>query len=154
MITHQERYPQEDLGSSIVLQKDVSYSCGSCGYALNLRSSNRNTSNIDSKYGKSLKKGIISFLYVDESKFTQIDELKCLPHFLTKRSWGLLQPRTKLLCRKCGNLIGYAYEETIPPLGSAASDSSSGVGMAMCRKYRIKIRALQPCDEASLPFIL
>ncbi|XP_045809562.1 uncharacterized protein LOC123903918 isoform X2 [Trifolium pratense] len=36
--------------------RDVRYSCGSCGYDLNLSSSNRNTSSIDSKYGKSIKR--------------------------------------------------------------------------------------------------
>nr|XP_034904324.1 uncharacterized protein LOC118041193 isoform X3 [Populus alba] len=38
-------------------QSDISYSCGSCGYPLNLTSSNRITSNIGSGYQKSIKKG-------------------------------------------------------------------------------------------------
>ncbi|KAI9178145.1 hypothetical protein LWI28_023257 [Acer negundo] len=42
---------------------DVSYSCGSCGYPLNLTSSNRITTGIGSaEYQKSIKKGRISFL--------------------------------------------------------------------------------------------
>ncbi|XP_019227311.1 PREDICTED: uncharacterized protein At4g08330, chloroplastic-like isoform X2 [Nicotiana attenuata] len=41
------------FGSS---RRDVSYSCGSCGYELNLNSSSRNTASIGSKYGKSIKK--------------------------------------------------------------------------------------------------
>ncbi|XP_042062809.1 uncharacterized protein At4g08330, chloroplastic-like [Salvia splendens] len=49
----------------------VSYSCGSCGYELNLNSCNRNISLIDSEYGKSMKRGVISFFSVDESRFTQ-----------------------------------------------------------------------------------
>ncbi|XP_061960988.1 uncharacterized protein LOC133681840 isoform X3 [Populus nigra] len=38
-------------------QSDISYSCGSCGYPLNLTSSNRITSNIGSGYQKSIKNG-------------------------------------------------------------------------------------------------
>ncbi|RHN77923.1 hypothetical protein MtrunA17_Chr1g0159961 [Medicago truncatula] len=37
-------------------QRDVRYSCGACGYELNLSSSNRNTTSIGSKYGKSIKR--------------------------------------------------------------------------------------------------
>ncbi|XP_060673373.1 uncharacterized protein At4g08330, chloroplastic-like isoform X3 [Ziziphus jujuba] len=66
--------------------RDVSYSCGTCGYELNLSSSNRNTSTIGSKYGKSIKRGIISFIYIDDSRFTQVDEIQCIPHF-SKHSW-------------------------------------------------------------------
>ncbi|XP_010544805.1 PREDICTED: uncharacterized protein At4g08330, chloroplastic isoform X2 [Tarenaya hassleriana] len=51
--------------------RHVNYSCGSCGYELNLSSSNRITSTIGSKYGKSIKSGIISFFNIDESRFTQ-----------------------------------------------------------------------------------
>ncbi|XP_034197072.1 uncharacterized protein At4g08330, chloroplastic isoform X2 [Prunus dulcis] len=84
---------------------DVNYSCGSCGYELNLSSNNRNTSTIGSnKYGKSIKRGIISFFHIDDSRFTQVDELQCKPHF-SKRSWGLFSRRTKLLCRKCENMM-------------------------------------------------
>ncbi|CAH1433095.1 unnamed protein product [Lactuca virosa] len=55
-------------------QADVSYSCGSCGYPLNLASSNRITSEIGSKYRKSIRKGSISFASIDLSRFTQFDE--------------------------------------------------------------------------------
>ncbi|KAA8543598.1 hypothetical protein F0562_021656 [Nyssa sinensis] len=82
-------------------QADVSYSCGSCAYPLNLTSSNRITSGIGSEYRKSLKKGYISFLSIDLSRFTQVDEINCLPI-----SWGRYRSKTKLLCRKCGVLIG------------------------------------------------
>ncbi|KAK9945801.1 hypothetical protein M0R45_011300 [Rubus argutus] len=130
---------------------DVNYSCGTCGYELNLSSSNRNTSLIGSnKYGKSIKRGIISFFYIDESRFSQVDELQCKPHF-SKRSWGLFSRRTKLLCRKCGNHIGNAYDDyTSPsyPLVSDGSDSSSsGHQVSKCRKYDVRIRALQPSNS-------
>ncbi|KAK8269947.1 hypothetical protein V6Z12_D11G162400 [Gossypium hirsutum] len=55
-------------------QADVSYSCGSCGYPLNLTSSNRIATSISSEYRKSVEKGLISFLSVDLSRFTQVDE--------------------------------------------------------------------------------
>ncbi|KAK7358772.1 hypothetical protein VNO77_00711 [Canavalia gladiata] len=112
--------------------RDVNYSCGSCGYELNLNSSNRNTSLIDSKYGKSIKRGVISFFSVDESRFTQIQQLpwswSWLPFFNSKRQ------RTKLLCRRCGNHLGYAY--TLP--------SHSWDGISDSRIYDIKLTTLLP----------
>ncbi|XP_009348666.2 uncharacterized protein At4g08330, chloroplastic [Pyrus x bretschneideri] len=136
--------------SSSSSRADVNYSCGSCGYELNLSSSNRNTSTIGSnKYGKSIKRGIISFFNIDESRFTQVDELKCKPHF-SKRSWGLFSRRTKLLCRKCGNHIGNAYDEYTSssyPLVLDESDSSAGQEVTKCRKFDVRIRALQPSNS-------
>ncbi|KAL5062371.1 hypothetical protein RYX36_024108, partial [Vicia faba] len=103
-------------------QTDVSYCCGSCGYPLNLTSSNRITSNIASEYKKSVKKGSISFSSVDLSRFTQVDEINCLPV-----SW-LCPSKTKLLCRKCGVLIGYGYSGQSPALcGCEPSISSSSL---------------------------
>ena len=143
-------------------------SCGSCGYELNLSSCNRNTSTIGSKYGKSIKRGIISFFNIDESRFTQVDEIQCIPYF-SKNSWGLFRRRTKLLCRKCGNDIGIAYNDLTSSqrLVSDVSDSSSGNEVSSCRKYNVKIRALQPssseesatqiytwCTRASLFYML
>lgn len=130
-----------------ILERDVTYSCGSCGYPLNLTSSNRNTSKIGLQYCKAIKKGMISFLAIDESRFTQIEELKCLPYFVTKNSWGFFRPRTKLLCRQCGMYIGHGYEDGAVFSGSDSSDSGSGSGVPACRKYNVKIRALQPSDE-------
>ncbi|XP_061346797.1 uncharacterized protein At4g08330, chloroplastic-like [Gastrolobium bilobum] len=108
--------------------RDVNYSCGSCGYELNLNSRNRNTSFIDSKYGKSIKKGIISFFSVDESRFTQIQQLpwSWIPFFQRRR--------TKLLCRRCGNHVGYAY--SLP--------SHSWDGISDSKIYDIKLTTLQP----------
>ncbi|KDP32801.1 hypothetical protein JCGZ_12093 [Jatropha curcas] len=134
----------QSFSSSSASLRDVSYSCGTCGYELNLSSSNRNTSTIGSKYGKSIKRGIISFFNIDESRFTQTEEVQCIPYF-SKNSWGLFRRRTKLLCRKCGNQIGIAYDdETLAyPIVSDGSDSSS-VNESKRRKYDVKIRALQP----------
>ncbi|XP_052203405.1 uncharacterized protein At4g08330, chloroplastic isoform X1 [Diospyros lotus] len=134
-------------------RRDVNYSCGSCGYELNLSSSSRNTSMIGSKYGKSIKSGIISFFYIDESRYSQVEELRCIP-YISKNSWGLFRRRTKLLCRKCGNHVGTAYDDLASPypLVSDGSDSASGSETSVRRKYDIKIRALQPSsEEAGMP---
>ncbi|KAK8694197.1 hypothetical protein V6N13_071753 [Hibiscus sabdariffa] len=103
-------------------QADVSYSCGSCGYPLHLTSSNRIASGfgISSEYSKSVKKGLISFLSVDLSRFTQVDEVHCFPV-----SWGRYRLKTKLLCRKCGVHIGYGYGDA-PALCGFDSPESSG----------------------------
>ncbi|XVE55340.1 hypothetical protein DITRI_Ditri03aG0151000 [Diplodiscus trichospermus] len=132
-------------------QRHVTYSCGSCGYELNLSSSSRNTATIDSKYGKSIKRGIISFFNIDESRFTLVDEFQCVPYF-SKHSWGLFCRRTKLLCRKCGNHIGNAYDDKTSgyPLVSDVSDSSSANETSSHRKYDIRIRTLQPSSAEEL----
>lgn len=115
-----------------------SCSCGSCGYALNLTSSNRITPGVSTDYSKSIKKGVISFHSVDLSRFTQVDEVNCLPLF-----WGRYRTRTKLLCRNCGVLIGCGYGESTVLCGSEPPSSSS----LTCQKYRIKIRALQLTEQ-------
>ncbi|KAJ8642575.1 hypothetical protein MRB53_004323 [Persea americana] len=119
---------------------DVTYSCGSCGYPLNLNSSNRITTGIGSEYSKSIKKGVISFLSVDLSRFTQVDEVNCLPV-----SWGFYRKKTKLLCRKCGMHIGYGYGEPTVLCGFDSPSSSC----SSHKKYTVKIRALQPSEEPS-----
>ncbi|XP_030545221.1 uncharacterized protein At4g08330, chloroplastic-like [Rhodamnia argentea] len=128
--------------------KDVSYSCGSCGYELYLSSLNRNMSTIGTKYRKSIKKGIISFCNIDESRFTLVDELQCIPYF-SKQSWGWFRRRTRLLCRKCGNRIGIAYDPTTSsdPLVSDGLESCSSSEVPSQRKYDIRIRALQPSSS-------
>ncbi|XAR58802.1 hypothetical protein NMG60_11014350 [Bertholletia excelsa] len=119
-------------------QADVFYSCGPCGYPLNLTSSNRITSGIDSKYNKFIKKGYISFLSIDVSRFTLVNEINCLPI-----SCGRYSSKTKLLCRKCGALMGYAHgsSHTLRGFESATSSRPSN------KKFMIKIRALQPSEE-------
>ncbi|KAL5562272.1 hypothetical protein UlMin_032019 [Ulmus minor] len=119
-------------------QADVSYSCGSCGYPLNLTSSNRIVPGVDSEYRKSIKKGSISFLTVDLSRFTQVDEVNCLP-----LSWGRYRSKTKLLCRKCGVHIGYGYGDSHALCGFDSPNSSS----SSYKKFTVKIRALQPSEE-------
>lgn len=120
-------------------QADVSYYCGSCGYPLNLTSSNRITSDSASKYQKSAKKGSIIFASIDLSRFTRIDEIGCFPVSLFNRS------KTKLLCRKCGVHIGYGYGgESHALCGFEYPTSSSSQ-----RKYAIKIHSLQPSLEES-----
>lgn len=108
---------------------------------MNLSSSNRLTSGsgIGSDYRKSIKKGFISFLTVDLSRFTQVDEITCFPV-----SWGRYRSKTKLLCRKCGVHIGYGYGDSSALCGFDSPNSSSTSG---CKKFAIKIRALQPSEE-------
>jgi hypothetical protein len=65
-------------------------SCGYCGYALNLSSSARDTAGIGSKYRKQIKKGVVAFVAVDESRFTLTDDITCMPYFRSRRAWGLL----------------------------------------------------------------
>ncbi|KAG0469064.1 hypothetical protein HPP92_018392 [Vanilla planifolia] len=129
--------------------RDVAYSCGSCGYSLNLSSSNRNTNNIGSKYRKIIKKGIVSFYSIDESRFSQTDELTCHPYFNSSRSWGIFRRRTKLRCRKCDYYIGTAYVENCPfPLfGSDSSDTNVDDNIGHSKKYNIRISSLQPSLE-------
>ena len=135
------------------LQDCLLCSCGSCGYELNLSSSSRNTSKIGSKYDKSIKKGIISFFYIDESRFTQVEVLKCVPNFIFKHSWGLLHRKTKLLCRNCGNHIGDAYEDNAA-LVTNESDFSSNSESSSQRKYDIRIRCLQPSSAQAVTPVL
>ncbi|XP_073294746.1 uncharacterized protein At4g08330, chloroplastic-like [Primulina huaijiensis] len=137
-------------------QREVTYSCGSCGYDLNLNSSSRNTSTIGSKYGKSMKKGIISFFSIDDSRFNQVEEFSCVPYFISKHSWGLLRKKTKLSCRKCGNYIGIAtdFNASSPRLITNGSDSPSSSEISDLRKYDIRIRSLQPSSaDVGTPFV-
>ncbi|XP_066312840.1 uncharacterized protein At4g08330, chloroplastic-like [Miscanthus floridulus] len=147
--------------------KDVTYSCGYCGYALNLSSSARDTEGIGSKYRKQIKKGVVAFVAVDESRFTLTDEVTCMPYFRSTRSWGLFRRRARLLCRKCGGRIGNAYDEEDAAArdsssslfdGDGSSDDmrrSSGLGsgrssiVSSQKNYVIKISALQPSSEDS-----
>ncbi|KAK7847020.1 hypothetical protein CFP56_007208 [Quercus suber] len=52
----------------------------------------------------------------------------------------------ELLCRKCGNDIGIAYND-FTSSQRLVSDSSSGNEVSSCRKYNVKIRALQPSSS-------
>ncbi|PKU84259.1 Uncharacterized protein MA16_Dca002772 [Dendrobium catenatum] len=102
------------------------------------------------KIRKAIKKGIVSFYSIDESRFAQIDELSCFPYFNSTRSWGLFRHKTKLQCRQCGNFVGSAYEEVSPlPSSSMGSDVSDSSSIGNSKKYNIKISALQPTSEES-----
>ncbi|CAI9754375.1 unnamed protein product [Fraxinus pennsylvanica] len=132
-------------------QREVTYSCGTCGYDLNLSSSRRNASTIGSKYSKSVRKGIITFFSVDHNKFNEVEEFGCVPYFISKHSWGLFRRKTKLLCPKCGNHIGNAYSY---PLIPKSTSSPSGSEIFNPRKYDIRIRSLQPSAELGTPSVL
>ncbi|WJX47812.1 hypothetical protein P8452_34459 [Trifolium repens] len=123
---------QQHLSSSI---RDVNYSCGSCGYELNLNSSNRNTTSllIDSNYGKSIKKMkkrfLISFFSIDETRFLHIQQWR-ISFFNFQRA----TTTTKLLCRNCKNHLGY----------SRTFLSHSWDGISDSRIFYIKLNAIQP----------
>ncbi|KAJ8899538.1 hypothetical protein K2173_018512 [Erythroxylum novogranatense] len=119
-------------------QADVSYSCGSCGYPLNLTFSNTIAFSIGSEYKKSTKKGYISFHSVDLSRFTQVDEVNCLPI-----PWARYRLKTKLLCRKCGAHIGYGHGDSPVLCGFESPNSCSSA----YTKFTVKIKALQPSEE-------
>lgn len=143
---------------SYASQRHVSYSCGSCGYELNLSSSNRNTTTIGSKYSKSIKRGVISFFQIDDSRFMKVDEIKCTPYFISKHSWGLFRRRTKLLCCKCGHHIGNALDDkSYPfPLLTDGSTLTSPVGQpATQTRFDVRIRSLQPLctDQVGTPLV-
>nr|GEY44008.1 putative peptide methionine sulfoxide reductase MrsB [Tanacetum cinerariifolium] len=118
------------------MSQDVSYSCGKCGYQLYLSSSKR-TCEAASKYHDSIKKGSLTFLAIDPSRFTEIHEVSCLPISLGRNG-----SKTKLMCRQCGVHVGYGYKE-----GHAAPCVfDSGIGSARYKKIVVMIGALQPSD--------
>lgn len=80
---------------------NVMCSCGSCGYELNLHSSDRDTTNIDSKYGKAIKKGIVSLVAIDGSRLSETDYVGCVPYFASANHlFDIFRQRTKLVCRE------------------------------------------------------
>ncbi|XP_020590005.1 uncharacterized protein At4g08330, chloroplastic-like [Phalaenopsis equestris] len=118
---------------------DVAYSCGSCGYPLNLTSSKQLSSSKNSVQRRSNKKDMLYFPVVDLSRFTQVDELSCFPFSLS-----CYKSKIKLLCRKCGIHIGYGYGQFGVLCGS---DADSVPSSSSCQKYIIKVRAVQPSEQ-------
>ncbi|KAL3848844.1 hypothetical protein ACJIZ3_010726 [Penstemon smallii] len=140
-----------DFSFSILFNaNNICGSCGTCGYELNLNSCNRNISTIDSKYEKSIKRGVISFFSIDETKFTKIHKVRWLPYLESKKSWILFQRQTKLMCRSCGNYIGAALMENTnssPLFRLVKSNSATWDGISTCKTYEIKIRSLRPLSS-------
>ncbi|XP_058731123.1 uncharacterized protein At4g08330, chloroplastic-like [Vicia villosa] len=125
--------------------RDVNYSCGSCGYELNLNSSNRNTTSlVNSNYGKSIKKkrkrSLISFFSVDETRFTHIQQFSF--SWISFFNFQRTATATKLLCRNCGNHLGYA--RTFP----SHSGSNSWDGISDSRTFYIKLNSIQPSSQS------
>lgn len=98
---------------------------------------------------------MISFFCIDESRFILVEVFQCVPYFISKHFWGLFQRKTKLLCQKCNNHIGDAYDNTTSsyPLIADGSDSVFGNEISSYRKYDIRIRAVQPSSEPGLPLV-
>lgn len=112
-------------------------SCGSCGYELNLNSCNRNISLMNEEYGKSMKRGVISFFSIDETRFTLINKVG------STNLWRLFRRPTKLLCRNCGNYIGTSSSPSRLRLVKQSSVAWDGIS-ARATTYEIKIRSLRP----------
>ncbi|GAU25412.1 hypothetical protein TSUD_70640 [Trifolium subterraneum] len=139
--SHSHSHQQQlHLSSSSI--RDVNYSCGSCSYELNLNSSNRHTTSlIDSNYGKSIKKKkrcLISFFSIDETRFTHIQQFSFSWRISFFNSQLSRTTTTKLLCRNCGNHLGYA--RTFP----SNSRDHSWDGISDSRIFYIKLNAIQP----------
>ncbi|RCV15318.1 hypothetical protein SETIT_3G048400v2 [Setaria italica] len=110
----------------------VTYCCGACGYDLRLRSSDRNTAGIvGGGYGRAARRGVVPFDAIDDARFGHADEFRCVD----VRARRLFVRRTRLLCRKCGASLGFAYDDR--------------AGDARSPRYDIKIRALQPLASAA-----
>ncbi|KAF7840626.1 MYB-like transcription factor ETC3 [Senna tora] len=79
------------------------FGCGTCGYELNLTSSNRNTSTIGSKYGKSIKREMIA----EEEEATKL-EFSEDEEALIARMFSLVGERWSLIA---GRIPGRSAEE-------------------------------------------
>lgn len=92
---------------------------------------------------------------IDESRFTQVDANQCVPYLLSKCSWGLLKPKTKLMCGKCGNHIGEAYRDITSSNFQSVDDIDSNPNSngGRCVRYNIRIRSLQPSTGDGTPFV-
>ncbi|XP_031371729.1 uncharacterized protein At4g08330, chloroplastic-like [Punica granatum] len=119
-------------------EADVSYSCASCAYPLNLKSSDQIASAANSEHRRSAKKDFVSFQSIDPSRFTQEDEVSCFPIYL-----GRSRPKTKLLCRKCGVHLGHVCGDSTPFCGLHSPSSSRSSN----HKFYLNIQALQPTTE-------
>uniref|UniRef100_A0ACD5TY96 Uncharacterized protein n=1 Tax=Avena sativa TaxID=4498 RepID=A0ACD5TY96_AVESA len=105
----------------------VTYCCGACGYDLKLSSLARDTS---SAAARRRRRSVVVFEAIDDARFGHLDEFRCLD----LRALRLFARRTRLLCRKCGALLGYGYHDT-----AAATKPP---------RYHIKIRALHPAASS------
>uniref|UniRef100_A0A0E0KY27 Yippee domain-containing protein n=1 Tax=Oryza punctata TaxID=4537 RepID=A0A0E0KY27_ORYPU len=128
--------PALDLPSSL---STVSYCCGACGYDLKLSSSARDTAGMVVAGGgggyRRGRGGVVRFGAIDDARFGHVDEFRCVD----VRARRLFTRRTRLLCRKCGAHVGFAYDDR-----AARSPSSSPPP-----RYDIKIRALHPIEANS-----
>ncbi|KAL0311258.1 UNVERIFIED_CONTAM: putative protein, chloroplastic [Sesamum angustifolium] len=94
-----------------------------------------------------MKRGVISFFSIDESRFTQISKVRWLPYLASSNSWRLFQRRTKLLCRNCGNYIGTARnadDTCSSPFQVVKQRSVTWDGISARRTYEMRIRSLRP----------
>ncbi|KAE8817453.1 hypothetical protein D1007_04876 [Hordeum vulgare] len=76
-----------------------------------------------SEMDKIRKKGVVAFVAVDETRFTQADEVTCAPR-LRPWTWRLFRRRSRLLCGKCGGCIDASYE--------VDEDEEDPAGLSVC----------------------
>ncbi|XP_024518383.1 uncharacterized protein At4g08330, chloroplastic-like [Selaginella moellendorffii] len=108
----EDRVWQPSLSKS---QRDVSYSCGACGFALKLSSSDRLVQERGSKYESFSRKKVLVFVDIDDSRF-QLEEATT---YCWSWSWSIVKNRrretSKLRCKKCGTHIGCIRESHVEP---------------------------------------
>ncbi|KAL5202035.1 hypothetical protein ABZP36_012987 [Zizania latifolia] len=115
----------------------VTYCCGACGFDLKLSSAARNTAagivaGVGGRGGHAARRGgVVRFDAIDDARFGHVDEFR----IVDVRARRLFTRRTRLLCRKCGAHLGFAYDDHAVAGRSPPPPPP---------RYDIKIRALHP----------
>ncbi|KAK4752600.1 hypothetical protein SAY87_021398 [Trapa incisa] len=102
-------------------------------YPLNLKSLDSVTSRICSKYLKVHKEGFATLCSINLTGLTLVDKINSILVI-----WASHQSKTKLLATNLLS-IGYAYRGSPIP---------ENLGPSACRKFKVKIPALQPFEES------
>ncbi|KAG8067030.1 hypothetical protein GUJ93_ZPchr0005g16275 [Zizania palustris] len=109
----------------------VTYCCGACGFDLKLSSSAGIGGGGSSRGGHAARRGgVVRFDAIDDARFGHVDEFR----IVDVRARRLFTRRTRLLCRKCGAHLGFAYDD----------HAVAGRRSPPPPRYDIKIRALHP----------
>ncbi|KAK4776416.1 hypothetical protein SAY86_005104 [Trapa natans] len=120
-------------------ETDVWYSCRSCAYPLNLKSSDQITSTASSEQKKSTGKSFVSFRAIDQSRFTQEEEIGCFPVY-----FGHKRPNTRLFCRKCGSHVGHICTNSTFLCCFQSSNSSRSSN----HRFYLDVLSLQPSADS------
>ncbi|KAK4749049.1 hypothetical protein SAY87_026498 [Trapa incisa] len=120
-------------------ESHVSYSCGYCAYPLNLKSSDQIASAESSEQKKSTGKNFVSFRAIDQSRFTQEEEISCFPIY-----FGREHPKTQLFCRKCGAHVGHVCTNST----FLSCFQSSNSSRSSSHRFYVDVQALQPYTDS------